>query len=117
MVDIVTMPNGVGQQKYLALAREDLTNQVEALALQKKTRAAVCQFLLEEVIRWYGCVGQVIVDRGQLDSNEAREFFVKLRVRLTLTTTYNRKANGKIKRGHNPIVKALVKACDKRLGL
>ena len=29
MVDIVTMPTGIGQKKYLVLAREDLTNQVE----------------------------------------------------------------------------------------
>ena len=29
MVDLVTMPMGVGQMRYLVLAREDLTNQVE----------------------------------------------------------------------------------------
>ena len=29
MVDIVAMPTGIGQKKFLVLAREDLTNQVE----------------------------------------------------------------------------------------
>ena len=35
------------------------------------------QFLLEEVFCRYGCVGQVIADRGELHSDKAREFFAK----------------------------------------
>ena len=54
-------------------------------------------------------MGQVVADRGELDSKEAREFFGKHGVLLTLTTAYNPEANGKIERGHSPIVKALVK--------
>jgi hypothetical protein len=73
---------------------------------------AICRFLLEEVFCRYGCVGEVIANRGELDSDNAREFFAKHGVRLTLTTAYNPEANGKIERGHSPIVKALVKACD-----
>ena len=107
LVDIVAMPTGIRQTKYLVLDREDLTNQVEGRALQRKTCSVVCQFLLEEVFCRYGCVGQVIVDRGELNSNKAREFFVRHGVRLILTTRYNPKANGKIERGHSPIVKAL----------
>jgi hypothetical protein len=70
---------------------------------------------LEEVFCRYGCVGQVIADRGELDSDNAREFFAKHGVRLTLTTAYNPEASGKIERGHSPIVKALVKACDEKV--
>ena len=33
MVDLVTMPMGVEQMRYLVMAREDLTNQVEGRAL------------------------------------------------------------------------------------
>ena len=54
----------------------------------------------------------MIAVRGELDSDKAREFFAKHGVWLTLTTTYNPEANGKIERGHSPIVKALAKACD-----
>jgi hypothetical protein len=36
--------------KYLVLAREDLTNQLEGRALHSKETAAVCKFLLEDVI-------------------------------------------------------------------
>jgi hypothetical protein len=50
MVDLDTMPLGVGQMRYLVLAREDLTNQVEGRALQNKTTASVCRFLVEDVV-------------------------------------------------------------------
>ena len=41
MVDIVAMPTGIGQKKYLVLAQEDLTNQVEGRALWRKTCSMV----------------------------------------------------------------------------
>ena len=50
MIDLVTMLMGVGLMQYLVLAREDLTNQVEGRALQNKTTAAVCRFLIEDVV-------------------------------------------------------------------
>ena len=52
---------------------------------------------------------------GRLDSDIASEFFPKHGVQLTLTTAYNLEANGKIERGHSPLVKALAKACDGRV--
>lgn len=112
MVDLVSMPLGVGQMKYLVLAREDLTNQVEGRALRSKSTKTVCRFLLDDVICRYGCIGQVIADRGELNSEEAQCLFQKHGVRLSLTTAYNPEANGKIERGHSPIIRALIKACD-----
>ena len=50
-----------------------------------------------------------------MDAKEAREFFGKLGVKLSLTTAYNPEANGKSEQGHSPIVKALVKACDGKI--
>ena len=58
MVDLVMMLMGEGQKRYLVLAREDLTNQVEGRALTNKTTAAVCKFLIEDVICRYGCIGK-----------------------------------------------------------
>jgi hypothetical protein len=111
MVDIVTMPMGRWQMKYLVLAREDLTNQVKGRALRSKETSSVCKFLLEDVICRYGCVGKIVADRGELDANEAKEFFSRMGIKLSLTIAYNLEANGKVERGHSPIVKALVKAC------
>jgi transposase InsO family protein len=68
--------------------------------------AAVCRFLIEEVVCRYGCVGKI----------EAEELFDRLGVKLSLTTAYNPEANGKVERGHGPIVKALVRACEGQVG-
>ena len=51
----------------------------------------------------------MVADRGELDFDEAREFFGKHRIQLTLTTAYNPEAYWKIERGHSPILKALIK--------
>ena len=72
------MPVGVWQMRYLVLAREDLTNQVEGRALRQKNTSAVCKFLLENVICRYGCIGKIVADRGELDSNEAEQFFSRM---------------------------------------
>ena len=116
MVEIVLMPMGRLHMRYLALAREDLTNQLEGRALTTKETSSVCRFLLEDVICRYGCIGKIVADRGELDANEAREFFSRMGIKLSLTTAYNPEENGKVERGHGPIVKALVKACHGKIG-
>ena len=98
------------------LAREDLTNQVEGRALMNKTTAAICKFLIEDVICRYGCVGKIVADQGELDGEEAEELVDRLGVKLSLTTAYNPEANRKIERGHGLIVKAIVHACEGRVG-
>ena len=85
MVDLVTKMMGVDQMIYLVLAWEDLTNQVEGRALRNKTIAAVCEFLLEDVIYRYGCLGKLVADKRELDTNEAKELFGCLGVKLSLT--------------------------------
>ena len=35
--------------------------------------------------------------------------------KLSLTTAYNLGSNGKIKRGHKPTIKAIVRACEGRV--
>ena len=46
---------------------------MEGRALQNKTTAAVCRFLIEDVICRYGCVGKIVADHGELDAEEAEE--------------------------------------------
>ena len=83
LVDIVVIQMGLGQMKYLVLGREDLTGR----ALRNKTTLAVCMFLLQDVICRYGCVSKKVADRGELDANEAKEFFSRIGVKLSLTMT------------------------------
>ena len=116
VVDLVTMPLGIWQMRYVALAREDLTNQVEGRALRTKSTESICKFLLEDVICRYGCIGKITADRGELDADEAREFFSRIGIKLALTCAYNPEGNGKSERGHPPIIKALAKACKGKMG-
>ena len=51
--------------------------------------SAVCKFILEDVICRYGCVGKITADRGELDADEAKEFFGKFGIKLALTTAYS----------------------------
>ena len=84
--------------------------------MTNKTTATVCKFLIEDVVCRYGCVGKIVADRGKLDAEEAKELFDRLGVKLTLTTAYNLEANAKVEQGHGPIVKAIVCACEGRVG-
>ncbi len=117
MIDLVAMPTGIWGMKYLVLAREELSNFVEGRALRTKTTENVCRFILEDIFSRYGSIGSMRADRGELDAAEARKFFQRYGVPLKLTTAYNPEANGKIERGHPPIIHALVKACRGRPNL
>ena len=41
---------------------------------------------------------------------------MRIGVKLSLTMAYNLDANGNVERGHGPIVKALAKACNGKMG-
>jgi hypothetical protein len=111
VIDLVAMPLGLWEMKYLVLAREELSNFVEGRALRTKSTEGVCRFILEDIFSKYGTNGRMRADPGELDAVEARNFFERHGVRLRLTTAYNPEANGKSERGHPPIINALVKAC------
>ena len=113
-VDLVTMPRAA-RFRDIVLAREELTNFVEGRALRSNRTGAVCRFLLEEIMARYGCPARVRADRGELDAKEAVDFFKRQGIQLSLTTSYNPEANGKIERGHQPIIAALAKAAKGRV--
>ena len=98
------MPMVVGQIKDMVLGRENIMNHVEGIALRNMSTMTICNFLLENLICHYICVRKVVENRGELNANEARELFNRLGVKISLTTTYNMKANEKIERGHTFIV-------------
>ena len=108
-VDVVVMPKA-GRFRYLILAREDVTDWVEGRALRDTKTRSWCSFIFEDIICRYGNIRELVADRGELASEEAREFFEKRRVELRLTTAYNPEANSKAERGHSAIVQALIKS-------
>jgi hypothetical protein len=112
VVDVVHMPSGIRGAKYLVLAREELSSYVEGRALSSNKTEAVCRFVLEDIIARHGCFRQMRADRGEFNAEEARAFFRMYRIHLKLTLSYNPEGNGKIERGHPPIVNAIVKSCE-----
>ena len=78
--------------------------------------ATVWKFLLKDVICRYNSVSKIVADRGELNAHEAMELFGRLRVKLSLTTTYNPEANRKVECGHGPVVKAIERASKGRVG-
>ena len=80
-----------------------------------KMIVVVCKFLIEEVVCRYKYIGKIVADQAELDADEATKLLERLGVKLSLTTTYNPEANGKIEHGHMPIVKAIVRACKGRV--
>ncbi len=110
VVDLVTMPLGLWKMRYILLAREDLSNQVEGRALRTKSTEGECKFLMKDVIfRRYGCVGKIVVeDRGEMDVDIARKFDERMGIKLTHTCTYNLEGNGKSE--PSSFIKALAKS-------
>ena len=63
----------MGKVKYMVLGRErDPTNKTEGKEIRNKTTTVVCKFLLEDVICQYGCVREIVANKGELSANDAR---------------------------------------------
>ncbi|OLY78994.1 Retrovirus-related Pol polyprotein from transposon 412, partial [Smittium mucronatum] len=115
-VDLVLMPTGINNNKYLIIARDDLSGWVEAKALQKNSSDLVWRFLFEDIICRFGTVGKFVADRGELKSNEIIQSAKRYGVNISFTTSYHPQSNGMVERGHAPLVNALSKYCANKPG-
>ena len=111
MVDIVVMPTGIGQRISCASPRR-LEQSGRVCTLEEDELGHLPIPTREGILLVWMHLGRVVADQGELDSDEAMEFLMKHGVRLTLTTTYNPEANGKIECRNGLIVKALVNSCN-----
>jgi hypothetical protein len=50
--------------RYLVLARDDLTKNIEDRALHKASARAVATFVLEDLILCYGYIRKIVTDNG-----------------------------------------------------
>ena len=72
--------------KYFVPTRKDRTNNLEGRALRINTRIGVYEFLWEDNIQV--CKKEIIMNRGELNVNEARELLKQFRVKVSLSTKY-----------------------------
>jgi transposase InsO family protein len=82
----------------------------------KSTKATVwIDFLYECVISRYGCVGQVITDNGELNSELELAMEQRYRIQLSFTTAYHPQGNAPVERGHMPLRNSLERTVFQRV--
>ena len=106
------MPKGVGERKYLVVAREDVSGWPEARAIRKSNAQTVANFLKEDVFARHGCPPTIIVDGGSENKGEVDIICDQLRVKKHMITAYHPQGNGVVERGHKQLVDGLSKACS-----
>ena len=112
LVDVVHMPKGVGERKYLVVAREDVSGWPEAKAIRRANAQTVANFLKEDVFARHGCPTSIIVDGGSEHKGEVDSICDQLGVKKHMITAYHQQANGVVERGHKQLVDGLSKACS-----
>ena len=94
LVDVVHMPKGVGEHKYLVVAREDVSEWPEARAIRKANDLTVTNFLKEDVFARHGCPTSIIVDGRSENTGKVDIICDQLRVKKHIITAYHPQANG-----------------------
>ena len=111
-VDVVHMPKGVGGNKYLVVAREDVSGWLEARAIRKANSQTVAKFLEEDVFARHSCPTMFVVDGGSENKGFVDELCARLRVEKHTVTPYHPQANGVVESGHKQLVDGLSKLCS-----
>lgn len=93
-------------------AREDLSGWVEARPLKDNKSFRFCEFIMEDILSRYGCVGQFTSDNGEMNAAIVREMLNRYRIQIVFTTAYHPEGNALVERGHSQLVKALARACN-----
>jgi hypothetical protein len=109
-VDLQFMPKAKGYIGILE-ARESLSGWVEAVKVKSKHARVWTDFVFKSIFCRYGCVGKIITDNGELNSEIGELLFKEYGVKLAFTSSYNPQGNSIVERGHVPIADSL-KRCS-----
>ena len=109
-VDLVHLGEGSGPYPYLIVARDDLSNWVEARELRNKTSHGIKEFIERDILARYGPVmSWIATDNGGEMKKETSAYLKKLHIPVVTAAAYHPQANGMIERGHGPLVEACLK--------
>ena len=109
-VDLVHLGEGGGSYKYLIVARDDLSNWVEAKELKNKTAKSIQTFIERDIVGRYGPVmSWITTDNGGEMRKETRSYLDALHIPVVTAAAYHPQANGMVERGHGPLVEACLK--------
>ncbi|OMJ16874.1 Retrovirus-related Pol polyprotein from transposon [Smittium culicis] len=115
-VDLVLMPTGKLDMKYLVVARDDFSGWVEARPLRNNISESVWKFLFEEIICRYGIITKFIADRGEMNSDLIKKRALQYGIKINFSSAYHPQSNGMVERGHGPLIDALSKYCRGKPG-
>lgn len=114
-IDLVHLGEGSGPFPYLVVARDDLSNWVEARHLGSKHANTVRKFLEEDIVCRYGPVLEwITTDGGGETKKETAAYLKRLHIPIVRSAPYHPQANGMIERGHGPLVEACLKMAGAR---
>ena len=113
-VDVIHMPKGTSECKYIVVTQEDVSGWPEIRALRKATIQAVADFLHEENFARHGCPTTILVDSGSENKAMVDNVCNMYSIKKHTVTGYHPQVNGIIERGHKQLVDGLSKACAKK---
>jgi len=106
------MPRSEGGS-YLVLARDDLSGWVEGRAIDAANLFNASKFVYEEIVCRHGCPQRIVLDGGRENMDLTRSLLEDYRIQNTIISAYHSQTVGLVERGHAPIIKSLVKYCQR----
>ena len=114
-IDLVHLGEGSGPFPYLIVARDDLSNWVEATHVGSKHAEKIKKFIEQDLVCRYGPVMEwITTDGGGETKREAAAYLERLHIPIVRSVPYHPEANGMIERGHGPLVEACLKMAGAR---
>ena len=107
-VDVVYMPDNFGFT-YLVVGRDDFSGWLEARPLRTKEASHITKFIYEDFLCRHPYPQKIVVDGGTENQGYVIELINKYGLKKSQISLYNPRANGQVKRGHAPLVNALIK--------
>lgn len=97
------------QGHYLVHAKDDLSGWSEARYVRKLSSRILTRFLEEDIIARFGYFPIAVVDGGSEFRGRFQATLKKAGIRRVVSAPYHPEANGRIERGHGPLVNVLAK--------
>ncbi|GBG60163.1 hypothetical protein CBR_g3406 [Chara braunii] len=115
-LDLVVMPVSTDGYRYIMDARDNLSGFVEAVALKKKTRRSVADWIEDFYLR-HPFVMRFIADNGmEFVNHEVLGMLKRLCVPIKLIEPYHPEANASVERGHRTLKNTIAKLAADHLG-
>jgi len=98
-----------GRFRYLIVARDDLSDWVEAKALIRGTSETVTKFFWENIVCRHDCFGKMVIDGGPENKDLVKAFAERYGIKRVQISVYHPQANDMIEKRYKPIINIFAK--------